>query len=71
MDFNGITDALAYGRRVRRRAWEDGLFIESDGNNVWLRSENNGNRETVQHFCEGDRVFTFNDIWADDWMFYV
>ena len=70
MDFKSILDALAYGRRIRRQSWPEGVFIESDGSNSWLRSEIDGKRETLQHFCDGDRVFTLADIWADDWVFY-
>jgi hypothetical protein len=71
MDFKGISDALAYGRRIRRQSWPVGLFIESNGSDVWLRRETaESGKETLKHYAPGDRIFTFDDIFADDWVFY-
>lgn len=71
MDFKEILDALAYGRRIRRQSWPEGLFMESNGDDVWLRRETTENgKETLKHYVPGDRIFTLNDAWSDDWMFY-
>lgn len=71
MDFKSILDALAYGRRIRRQAWPEGVFMESNGGDVWLRRETaESGKETLKHYAPGDRVFTLDDVVFDDWMFY-
>ena len=71
MDFKSILDALAYGRRIRRQAWPEGVFMESNGGDVWLRRETTeSGKETLKHYAPGDRVFTLDDVVFDDWMFY-
>ena len=70
MTFEDFMNALAYGRRIRRESWPEGVFMESNGTDVWLRMETEREKKTLSHFAPGDRIFTFADIYADDWIFY-
>lgn len=70
MDFGEIITPLVFGRRIRRKEWPEGLFLESDGSNVWMRCDIDGELKTFKHYCAEDRVFTLTDICSDDWMFY-
>ena len=66
MKFNSILQKLIYGKKVRRSSWSENVWLESDGDNVYMKA----NGEIVKHYANTDRVFTLDDVTAEDWEIY-
>ena len=67
MTFNKILEKLLYGKKVRRSTWHPSLWMESNGDDVYLRTNTDKKVINAAHYANGDRVFTLEDVTADDW----
>lgn len=65
MTFNEITVRLAYGRKLRRNSWPEEVYIEYNGNEVFMKVAGTG--EVLKKFVDADRIFSVDDIFAEDW----
>ena len=67
MTFNEILEKLLYGKKVRRSTWHPNLWMESNGDSVYLRTNTDKKVINAAHYSNDDRVFTLEDVTADDW----
>lgn len=65
MTFNEISTRLAYGRKIRRRSWPEWVYIEYNGSAVFMRTAGTGT--VLKRYADSDRVFSVDDIFAEDW----
>lgn len=65
MTFNEIMVRLAYGRKLRRNSWPEEVYIEYNGNAVYMKVAATG--EVLKRYADTDRVFSVDDVFAEDW----
>ena len=72
MTFNEIVEKLIYGKKVRRSVWAESFYMESDGDTIWERYYDKEKKEiaTSERHAFSDRVFSLEDVLADDWELY-
>lgn len=70
MTFNEILEKLTYGRKVRRSTWPDNLWLESNGDTVYLRTLTDNKVLNAKRYADGDKIFTLADVTAEDWEIY-
>ena len=70
MTFNEILEKLTYGKKVRRSVWPDNLWLESNGDTVYLRTLSNNKVLNAKVYADGDRIFTLSDVTSEDWEIY-
>jgi len=71
MYFAEAIQKLIYGKKVRREIWGKNSWIESNGSTVFQKScAPNDKNELVISYSESDRIFSLEDVTADDWVIY-
>ena len=65
MEFKDIITRLAYGRKVRRAAWPEEVYIEYNGGSVTMKTV--GYDKPIKKYAISDRLFSIDDIFAEDW----
>ena len=63
MTFSEALTRLVYGKKIRRQAWPEGVFIESNGDAIYMRTD----ELELKRYCYEDRVFSLADVCEDDW----
>ena len=65
MTFDEIMVRLAYGRKIRRDSWPEEVYIEYNGSVTFMRTAGTG--EVLKKYASSDRVFSMDDVFAEDW----
>lgn len=67
MKFEEMISHLIYGRKVRRTIWPENLWLESNGDSTYLRTMAGNKVLNAMLYTSNDRIFTLDDVCADDW----
>jgi len=68
MTLSEILPNFIYGKPIQREgAWGDDVYIETNGDRIYLRRKKKDKTETLVTFASMDRYFSLDDITADDW----
>ena len=71
MTFNEAMEHFAYGRKIRRECWSNDTYIVSNGDRVFFYVYVDGEPQCIERLAWSDRAFSFSDVVAEDWEFYV
>lgn len=68
MTLNEIFQSFIHGKPIQRKeAWGKDVFIETNGDKIYLRRNKKDDVETLHTFDAFDRYFSMDDLTAEDW----
>lgn len=72
MTFEEIIEKLTYGKKVRRSVWPESFYMDSNGGTIWEKYDDKESKKvvTTKYHAFSDRVFSLEDVLADDWELY-
>ena len=65
MEFKEIVARLTSGQKIRRTAWPGWIYLEYNGSSVSMKTT--GLDNMLAKFAVSDRLFSLEEVLADDW----
>lgn len=69
MTFNEALIEFQDGKRIRKRSWPGNSYIaiSMDKKTVYLMTDEKDVYKKLNEFSDADKIFSAEDIFADDW----